>query len=212
LKKWINLILLIAISNLLISCEELTGKSTGANIISESGNEFIGGLEGIHAGNDKFILRGTTDYGGNSGHSFRLRFKLPEGEQLNFFFFMSRNFSGGAIYTFTRTSGVVNLNISLNGKSHTHELKTYNSTEVIDIELDVHNDHTDAHLLAWKYSGPYEDAEECTFDGSCLYNSEDFSLDVWLGVGRASGSYWGFQGSKSLILILEGPRPALSRA
>jgi len=211
LNRSLNLLLIIVANLFLFSCKELTGENTGANII-DSGQELIGGLDAINAGENKFLLKGTTDNGGNSGHSFRLRFKLPEAEKLSFYFFISKNFSGGASYSFTRVEGTVKLTMSLNGKSHTRELTTFNDSEIIDVDLDVHNDHTDVHLLVWDRSGPHEDTEECSFDGGCLYNSEDFAFDIWLGVGRASGTFWGFQGKKSLVIILEGPLPAISDA
>ncbi len=196
----------------LFSCEQLTGEDTGANIV-DSKQDLIGGLDARSVGEQRFILSGTVSNGGNSGHNFRLRFKLPEGQTLKFYFFISQNFTGGALYSFARSDdGVLMLTINLNGKSDSRELSVFNGSEVVDVELDIHNDHTDAHLLVWDRSGPHVDAEDCTFDGGCLYNSEDFAFDVWLGVGKANGTFWGIQGDKSLILLLEGPLPAISNA
>ena len=204
-----SLIFLSLSISLLCSCTELTGESTGANVI-ENQQEVIGGVSAISAGDNKFLLNGTVDNGGNSGHGLRLKFTLPEGESLKFHFFTSRNFSGGVVYTFSRVGGVANLKMSINGLSHSIELTTFNNSEVIDLDLDVHNDHSDIHQLVWDRNGPHEFYEECTFEEECLYNSEDFAFDVWLGVGRASGTLWGIEGNKSLILKLEGPLPPLT--
>ena len=174
--------------------------------------ERIGGIDAISAGGNKFLLNGTSDNGGNSGHAYRLRFNLPEEEVLKFYFFTTDNFTGGAVYSFTRVDGVVNLTLSINGLTHTIELSDFNDSEIVDLDIDIHNDHSDIHVLVWDRDGRHDSAEECTFDGGCLYNSEDFAFDIWLGVGRASGTFWGMEGNKSLILTLEGPLPPLSDA
>ena len=113
-------------------------------------------------------------------------------------------------YTFTRSQGIVNLKMDINGITHDIDLDDFSDSEVIDLDLDIHNDHTDIHLLIWDKNGPHEFYEECSYDGGCLYNSEDFAFDIWLGVGRASGTFWGIQGNKSLIIKLEGPNPPLT--
>lgn len=204
-----NLIFIVLSISLLFSCTELTGENTGANII-ENQQDVIGGIDAVRADGDKFILNGTADNGGNSGHGFRLKFRLPDGENLRFHFFTSSNFTGGLIYTFSREEGVVNLEMSINGLSHSIELNDFRNSEFIDVDLDIHNDHSDIHQLVWDRIGPHEFYEECTFEGECLYNSEDFAFDIWLGVGRASGTLWGIEGDKSLILKLEGPLPPLT--
>ena len=147
-----NLIFIVLSISLLFSCTELTGESTGANII-ENQKDVIGGVDAVRADGDKFILNGTADNGGNSGHGFRLKFKLPDGENLRFHFFTSNNFTGGLIYTFSREEGVVNLEMSINGLSHSIELNAFRNSEFIDIDLDVHNDHSDIHQLVWDRKG-----------------------------------------------------------
>ncbi|MGB0452996.1 MAG: hypothetical protein ACPGJV_04705 [Bacteriovoracaceae bacterium] len=211
MNRLLNLTLMCCLCSLLFSCGELTGEDTGANIL-DGKQEVVGGLNAVSVGGQKFLLTGTVDNGGNAGHSFRLRFKLPEGKLLKFHFYVSRSFSGGATFSFKRSEGAVNLTMSLNGKTDTIELEDFSDSEVIDIDLDIHNDHSDAHLLVWDRNGAHGDSDECTFDGDCLYNSEDFAFDKWLGVGKASGVFWGVEGDKSLILLLEGPLPAISDA
>ena len=193
----------------LFSCSELTGESTGADIV-DNNQEIIGGVNAVSAGEQKFLLEGTADNGGNSGHGFRLKFSLPEGETLKFFFYTSETLQGGVVYSFTRNDSVVNLLMEINNISHSINLEDFTNSEVIDLDIDIHNDHSDIHILVWDRNGPHEFYEECTFEAECLYNSEDFSFDIWLGVGRASGTFWGIQGRKSLILSLEGPLPPLT--
>ena len=201
--------LLLSLSFFLTSCGELTGDSTGANFV-KSVPDLIGGLSSVSAGENRYLLNGSAENGGNSGHFFRLKFKLPEGEKLSFYFFSSRSLSGGVKYQFSRESGSIFLTISLNGLEDRTQLVDFRDSEVIDLGLDIHNDHTDAHMLVWDYNGSRGDYEDCSFDGGCLYNTEDFAFDVWLGVGRASGIFWGVEGDRSLIEILEGPVNALS--
>ncbi|WP_127716766.1 hypothetical protein [Halobacteriovorax sp. HLS] len=206
-------IIILTLLNLLVtSCGALTGADTGANLLDDPINKIIGGLDAITTADGKFLLRGTSDNGGNSAHSFHLKFKLPEGRKLKFHFFSSRDLSGGADFEFSKNAGKVSLEISINGKSHLREISTLNNTEVIDIDIDIHNDHTDVHMLAWDHLGTHSDDEDCTFDGGCLYNTEDFAFDTWLGVGKAGGSFWGFSGDSELIILLEGPLGALSDA
>ena len=209
MKNKLYLIFIILSASLLSSCKELTGEATGANTTNNQ-QEVIGGVSAISAGDNKFILNGTVDNGGNSGHGFRLKFTLPEGESLKFYFYTSDNFDAGLVYSFSKKEGVVNLEMSVNGLSHSIELEDFNDSEIIDLDVDVHNDHSDIHQLVWDRNGPHEFYEECTFEGDCIYNSEDFAFDIWLGVGRASGTFWGVEGDKSLILKLEGPLPPLT--
>ena len=118
------------------------------------------------------------------------------------------------IATFTRVNGKLNVNFTLNGVSDSREVGEF--PEVVDIVVDVHDDHGDAHLLLWKNGGPYGDREECVGDGSCLYNTEYYTFPnpgPWGGQGRAArDTFWGLKGDSSLILSLEGPLEAISNA
>ncbi len=212
MKLVLKFILFFMIGFIQMSCGQLSGNNTGANLVESPDRELIGGVDAISVKEKSFLLSGTVDNGGNSGHFFRLRFKLPEAKSLKFYFFTSSDFAGGVVYLFKRVNGVVKLKIELNDKSHTRDLSVFNETEIVDVDVDIHNNHTDIHLFVWKHSGLHEDNEDCSFDGGCLYNSEDFAFDYWLGVGRASGTFWGFKGDKSLILTLQGPLSAISNA
>ena len=197
-----------------LSCGDLTGEGTSAHRnIEKSGVTKVGGWDAVDMGETGFLLDGTVSKGGHSGHKFSLDFRLPAGESLRFFFFASRNLEGGVELSWMRTSGgEVEMGLSLNGKTHRHRIPSLDDREEIEVDVDVHNNHSDIHILVWNRSGSREDGEGCTFDGGCLYNTEDFAFDVWLGVGRASGLYWGGRGDADLVLSLEGPLPADSDA
>ncbi len=199
----------LLITFLLVGCDELTGSSTGAN---DSNGIFsiFGGLEGVAVGNNSYLLNGTAENGGNSGHNFRLQFELQNNETMSFYFFTSRQLDGGLKAIFSKKADKVTMTLELNGKSDQRELTKLEGLDLLDITLDVHNDHTDSHILVWETNGPKGDEEECTFEEECLYNTEDFALDAWLGVGKANGVFWGFEGKAESIFVLEGPSPPIS--
>ena len=215
MKKKRNIIMVTNINRFLgffwllaaFSCSDFTGENTGAHNLDQVAILKVGGVHAVDVGPERFLLDGVADNSGYSGHNFHLRFRLPVGAQLKFFFFAAKkNLAGGVEFLWMRSSeGKVVMEISLNGKTHRHRLPLFDHREEIDLDLDVHNNHSDIHILVWEKSGSRGNREDCTFDGGCLYNTEDFAFDAWLGVGRASGVHWGVQGDTDLILSLEGP-------
>jgi hypothetical protein len=202
-------LVILLLSLLLLSCGELTGESTGANDISI--NKFVGGLDFIEVGEGKALLNGTMNIG--DAHSFKLKFKLTEGESLRFYFFANRKLTEGLIATFSRDNGNTTVNFSLNGVSDSRVLEGVG--ENLDLVLDVHNDHEDAHIILWNGQGPFEDTEECVDTLGCLYNTEYYTFPndgPWGSQGRAPGTFWGVKGDKSLIESLQGPLGAVSDA
>lgn len=203
--------LLLVLASLLIlsSCGELTGKETGANKLTE--DILSGGISFIELGDNKILLEGTMNKG--DAHSFNLKFRLPEGKSLRYFFFSKRNLEGGVSVTFSRQDSELSVNIELNGVSDTRVLTEIG--EVVDVVIDIHNDHEDAHILLWDKSSSFGDEEECVDDGSCLYNTEYYTFPndgPWGSQGRAPGTFWGVQGDRSLIIQHEGPLGAVSDA
>ncbi len=193
------------------SCGELTGESTGArNLTPGVFNNLIGGLEGIEVGTDKFLLSGVASNGGNASHNFELQFDLAQNEDLTFYFFANASLTNGIMASFKNTDQGLRVHFKLGELQHEYLLANTAGLESFHLDLDIHNDHTDVHFLLWDHNGPHEDQDECTFEAGCLYNSEDFALDFWLGVGRAPGTYWGFKGQKKNIIKLTGPGRALS--
>jgi len=204
-----KLLLTILLALSLTSCGDLTGKSTGANDFLTS--NLIGGLNFVKLSDGKSLLEGTMNQ--SEGHSFKMKFRLPEGKSLRFFFYSNKSLSNGVVATFSRNGGKAFVNLSLNGVTDTREI--INQGEVIDLVMDIHNDHSDAHILLWNASGPFGDAEECVDDESCLYNTEYYNFvndGPWGSQGKAPGTFWGVQGDASLIEKMEGPLGAVSDA
>ena len=189
----------------LLSCADLTGEET--NSPGSVVDAFkIGGVRALERGGGRFLLDGTVDTGGYSRHKFLLRFRLGEGESVKFFFYASNQLEGGMEMAWERNEGRVEMVMALNGITHRYHLPALDDREEIDLDVDVHNDHTDIHILVWeKSNAPLADHEGCSFDNGCLYNTEDFAFDVWLGVGRAAGTFWGVEGDPDGILKVEGP-------
>ncbi len=193
------------------SCGELTGGSTGArDLFFGSQDSLIGGVSAVEVAPEKYLLSGVTSNGGNSSHGFELHFKIDVGEEITFFFYANAALENGIAFTFKRTDSSLFAVIKKDELVHEYELPQLAGLSEIHLDLDLHNDHSDIHFLFWEHSGAHEDSDECSFEGGCLYNSEDFALDFWLGVGRASGTYWGFKGKRSNIISLKGPGRALS--
>ena len=164
------------------------------------------------SGIDTYILDGVAGNSGDAGHAFELKLKLKLGQASTFTFFGSKKLKGGIDITFQNVNGTTEMTILHNEISHTHVLEGVDPKSV-NIVLDIHNDHADTHILAWKKNSAYFDNEGCTFEGKCLYNSEDFAFDIWVGVGKASGVYWGVKNTDAdTIIQLKGPLNANSKA
>lgn len=208
-----KIILFLIFSSFLSGCKELTGDHTGANDLPFQG-KFVGGLLFVELEGGKSLLNGTMNQG--DSHSFRLKFQLRDGESLRYFFFANKDLNDGVIVTFSRDSNEVWMKLSLNGVSDTQNLGAL--PETIDLLIDIHNDHEDAHLLAWQRqndSDIYDDSEGCVEAKSCLYNTESYTFPnegPWGSQGRAQGNFWGIQGERSRVLLLEGPLKAISDA
>lgn len=205
-------LLCFALIATLSSCGKLSGESTGANDSEGNISTLIGGVEGVQVGKESYLLAGSAENAGRSGHNFELEFKLPENEKIKFFFFANSRLEGGLEVEFKNVAGKIFASFVLNRKSHTFELKSLAGQTEISLSFDVHNDHTDIHALLWNLNGPFGDGDECSFDGDCLYNTEDFALDHWLGVGKASGNYWGVSGNSELLIKVKGFGRAISNA
>jgi hypothetical protein len=200
--------LLISVA-LLSSCGELTGEKTGANDFFTK--DLLGGISFLEIGEGKNLLNGTMEQ--RQAHSFRMKFRLPTGKSMRYFVFSDKTLDSGLIITFTRVGTEVVVNFSLNGTSDSRSLGNF--PEVVDVVLDAHNDHEDAHILLWKYGTSYNDSEGCVDDETCLYNTEYYTFPnegPWGSQGRSPGTFWGVQGDRSLIISLEGPADAISDA
>ena len=171
----------------------------------------IGGVKALETADGVYRLEGTAENSGLSKHSYTIETLVEKGRSLTFDFFSSRSGEGGYKVSLTRKSPTgIEVKMSLNGISHTVDAEGYGPSDILGLVLDLHNDHTDIHVLLWKKDGPFEDHEECSFDGGCLYNSADYAFDIWLGVGQGTGKFWGVRGDVDQIIKLRGPEEARS--
>jgi len=198
-----NFLTLCLITTFIFSCGKLVGNSTGANDLLSDG--LIGGSSAISIGNSRYIFEGSARNSGQAAQNYKVIFNLNENQDMDFYIHSDRKLEKGGQFHFSRIGGEVFLDIIINGKQDRKKLEIFKNTNPIDIEIDFHNDHTDVHVLVWRLSGPHEDQEGCSFSNRCLYNTEDFALDVWLGIGKAQGAYWGMQGDRNSILSIVGP-------
>ncbi len=209
------LFLFFSLTLCLVACGDLSGEYTGADKLPPDANvDSVGGSSALRLSASRFLMSGVAA-GRNTGHGFRLRFELIEGRPLEFHFFASRKLTNGLTFVAERKAGKVHLSMSLNGKSHTKEFVEFENSKIIDIDVDVHNDHTDMHFLVWKHGGPYGDNVGCSRldpNPTCLYNSAEFEGTKWFGVGQARDVYWGVVGESGSFLKLEGPLGAKSDA
>ena len=192
----------------LVSC----GESTDADALLDQNYISVGNLPALSLGEEKFLFLGTMPDGGNSRKNFRFKVKRPQGEEsFSFFFYANRDLSGGLVLTLHFKEGQTWMKFALNGIDH--DIPLNSQSDILDISVDVHNDHEDMHILAWKGTGPFLDHEGCVDENECLYNTEEFTFvsgGPWGSQGRASGVYWGFKGDQTVILELEGPNEYIS--
>lgn len=200
-----NLLFILVLSFSFISCDELTGASTGANDISIK--KLLGDISFVKVASDKFRLNGVAENGGVSAHSYSLRFEIAQDDSVEFYFHSRVDLSGGVVVNFSRVSSeMVRATFSLNGIEDSIEFESATDSPV-SVIVDIHNNESDAHLLMWKSEGPFG-VEDCTEEETCLFNSDRFDT-VWGSHGRASGSYWGVNSQSENILKLEGPNETI---
>ena len=195
-----------------VDFDQFLGTSTGANdfII----NDLIGGISFVEVGPGKALFNGTLANGGSSAHAFNIKTKVAEGKILKFYFNADKTLTNGIIVSLTKVGDKAEIGLEINGSAHSIETEL-SSDNIMDLVIDVHNDHEDAHILIWDANGPKGDAEECVETGDCLYNTEYFTdpnPGPWGDQGKGPGVFWGFEGDNTLIIEVSGPNEALSNA
>ena len=193
----------------LLGCDELTGAKTS----EKAEGPTVGGLAYVQLSPQKIRFQGTMANGGDASHNFELRLR-PNEDLATFTFFSNLNLSDGIELSIRKEGQQAHITLTINGFSHsTH--KSLNSDGTLSVSLDIHNDHEDTHVLAWDINGPYEDSEECAYEGTCVYNTESFTdpnPGPWGSQGKGAGSFWGFEGDKNIIIEIKGPLGPLSNA
>ncbi|MCY4523494.1 MAG: hypothetical protein OXB84_02015 [Halobacteriovoraceae bacterium] len=206
LKKKVFFPLLVLL--LLNSC----GENTGANDLSFQQSITVGSVSAVRLEDERYLFSGTMPDGGDSSRNFRFKIKNPGPEEsVSFFFFSDRNLRGGLEVILSASEEGMAMKFSLNGTEH--ETFLVSESDAVNISIDVHNNHSDMHIIVWRGNqSVFADNEDCVDEGTCLYNTERFIVPEgpWGGQGKAIGTYWGFAGDKDLILELHGPLRNLS--
>lgn len=202
-----HLFICLTLTLSLISCEQLTGASTGANDSAEIGKT-RGGLlqqDGTLQGSGSIIFQ--KNLGPVKGaKSFEIIFELEPDGSLEIQTYTNENLEKGVGLKVQRVGDQLEVTVKGGG----HEQVFYRPFENIDPSerihwmIDSHNDHDDAnHLLIWEYreNGGYTTS-------NALLNSDFFKLPLdldglefyeWHDYGVVGqGAFWG--------LILEDSR------
>lgn len=116
-----------------------------------------------------------------SKNSYALQFTLAEGGSLTLVANANNQIGNGLNIVFTRSGTTVTGVTQAGGASGTSfTLAGVDASSTIQLQVDIHNDETPAHVLAWNGSDFTEEA--------AIYNSEDAGLAA---PGNGSGTYWG---------------------
>jgi len=158
-------------------------------LVSESGLTFADGtLRGTGSAVAKDPLGEI-----KAGKSLAVAFTLEEGGSLAIKSFASNALEGGVVMTLSRKGKVLSAGLEAAGKT-VDVSKTFAaldaSTEV-SVLLDVHNDETPAHVLAWKGD------VAAPSDANALFNSEKAGDGTSPGNGK--GTFWGLTLSKATV-------------
>ena len=118
-------------------------------------------------GEDKYIFSGTADNGGDSSHSYEVAFDLVISQFL--FTFLRQLIYLGIKLDFSRNAdNVVSMTYTLNGKTTTRNITA--DEEHVHLEIDVHNNETDAHVLMWN---AHDEDEDHDHEGGVKSEGED---------------------------------------
>jgi hypothetical protein len=105
------------------------------------------------SGQGSFVYRSNLDtIGSDSSHG--LSFTLNDGGQLKFVAYSNSSLGQGLEFVFSRTGDVVNGAIVAGGDPASaieisSELSNISASRVINLQLDVHNGESPAHILVW---------------------------------------------------------------
>lgn len=139
----------------------------------------LGDASGLAIASNKITGTGSFVYqtkldaiGSESSHA--LSFSLKEGAQLNFVVYSDPSLGQGLEFSFSRNGTLLKALIVKNGELATaldisSELSNINASRVINLQIDVHNSESPAHILVW-------DGLESEFsEDKALVNTEEIS-------------------------------------
>jgi hypothetical protein len=201
---------------LLVSCDELTGSSTGAN--DNITDTIVGdGLTQIGRNiNGNGELAFSTGLGlVNSSKSFRLRFELEDNGSVEIITYATRGLQNGISFKYTKLGNLLKLEVSGGNvkKEFTDVLQDFNPITELHFVMDVHNGHADAaHLLIWPYtaSGIYHshDATLNSDDFKFPYDEGGLDFSEWYSTGvKGRGQFWGLRLNNAKVLDYEVAPP-----
>jgi len=203
MKFLISLIVLLT----LVSCEELTGEYTGANeteiIIPGVSIKKIGKLQFVNV-SDKFRLDGVAKNSGHSAHSFLANMELINHKEVTLYFFGDKDLEDSLIVKLYKNDLDLEITATLENATYTHVIVNYNFKKSNTFLFDIHNGHDEGIHFFICEDGQSSTELNCSFDETCLFNSNDFILDFTDNLGRAQGPYWGISGNVDKVNELKG--------
>lgn len=119
-----------------------------------------------------------------SANSYALSFVLADGGSLVLVANSKDDVTNGAETRFSRSGSVLSVKFIVGGSETdvSSSFTSINASGTITLQVDVHNNESPAHVLAWTGSDFSE--------GAALVNSEDAGKEV---PGNGSGTYWGLR-------------------
>ena len=133
-----------------------------------------------------------------SKDNFLLEFKLEDGGRLELLTHTDNAGKSGVSAVITREAGSVSLAWAASGAtSEKKVLEGIDGSGIITLAIDVHNDETPSHNLAWQGTGSSFSVNDALVD-----SEEDFASP-----GNGSGTFWGLTLSKATVLSVSVQAP-----
>ncbi len=158
-----------------------------AKVVVVEGSETLNISESSASGTGAFAFvdsLGSAD----SGSHFDLTLKLEDGGKAELVAYTSDSLQGGVTYTLSRSATALSFSYSSGGvtKDISSSLPTgdsaFDATGDINVWIDVHNNESPLHTLAWSAKGLTKTA---VGEGEAFFNSEELLTPA----EKASGSY-----------------------
>ena len=135
-------------------------------------------------GTGSFIFKTSfAGFGGNSSHA--LSFTLKDGGSLTFSAYGAEDLTGALQFEFMRTGTALTAKVSKAGESArdiSGSFSEFDASQVVDLQIDVHNSENPAHLLVWNGL-----VSKFTEDTAIVNSGEDDSSP-----GKGNGLFRGF--------------------
>ncbi len=151
------------------------------------------------AGTGSFIFQTSlAGFGGDSSHA--LSFSLKDGGSLIFSAYTAEDLSGALQFEFTRAGTALTAQVSKAGESArdiSGSFSEFDASQVIDLQIDIHNSENPAHLLVWNaLVGKFT-------EDTALFNSGENGSSP----GKGSGLFRGFTLNNATIFKATPTKP-----